>query len=94
MSRSYKKNPVCTDKHRKTTKQKKKFANKKVRKSKNLSDGKIYKKVSESYDIYDFATYWSWNKAKKDWKKNEYLQTYYPTLKDFYHYWLKHCKRK
>ena len=54
MSRSYKKSKVVKD----STKGMKKLANRKVRsylkRGKELSDGKGYKKVFESYDISDW----------------------------------------
>lgn len=53
MSRSYKKNPGYTD-HSKSTYKDKRFANKKVRKTKNISNGGAYRKVYESWNICDF----------------------------------------
>lgn len=96
MSRSYKKHPWITDHHARTTKEKKKFANKKVRHYKNLPNGSAYKKVSESWDICDYKWYWSWEDAKKDWEenKNYYLKHHYPNLKAFYRHWLVHNKIK
>lgn len=94
MSRSYKKNPYCTDGSPKTTQESKKFANKKVRNTKDLPNGGAYKKVFESYDIHDFIDRWTWEEAKALWERgdNQYLRNLYPTLKDFYRHWLK-CYR-
>ncbi len=96
MSRSYKKHPWVTDHHVKTTKEKKKFANKKVRRHEDLPNGSAYKKVSESWDICDYKWYWTWEEAKKDWEenKNYYLKHHFPNLKSYYRYWVTHNKIK
>ena len=95
MSRSYKKHPYCTDSSPKTTKEKKKFANKKVRNYDDLPDGAAYKKISESWDIHDYSDRWTWEEAKRAWEdKDSYYSKHYPTLKDFYRYWLKCAKTK
>ena len=69
MSRSYKKNPYCTDASPGTTKEKKKFANKKVRNTKNIPKHGGYKKISESYDIHDQIHRWTWEVAKIEWER-------------------------
>ena len=94
MSRSYKKNPIITDGRTPTVKRMKRIANKKVRHTKNLPNGKSYKKVFETYDIHDYISRWTWEEAKLayfhfdpngiNWQKD------YPTLKDFYKYWRKY----
>jgi len=70
MSRSYKKSPISTDqstrrgnsKHGgRTVRFLKRHANKKVRKCKNVANGSAYKKVSESWDISDYA-FCDWGK--------------------------------
>lgn len=96
MSRSYKKNPYYTDGSPGTTQESKKFANKKVRNTEDIPNGGAYKKVSESWDIHDFVDRWTWEEAKALWERgdNQYLRDCYPTLKDFYRYWLKRCKSK
>lgn len=96
MSRSYKKHPWVTDHHVKTTKEKKKFANKKVRRREDLPNGSAYKKVSESWDICDWKGYWTWKDAKKDWEENETYWTAhgFPNLKSYYRYWVTHNKGK
>ena len=66
MSRSYKKNPVCTDGSPHTTKESKKFANKKVRRHEDIPNGSAYKKVSDSYDIHDYIFSRTWKEAKED----------------------------
>ena len=97
MSRSYKKHPWVTDHHVKTTKEKKKFANKKVRGHEDLPNGSAYKKVSESQDICDFKGRWTWKEAK-EWyeerKDDPYWSHYFPNLKSYYRYWVTHNKGK
>ena len=57
MSRSYKKTPVCKDDNR-SKKFGKKMANKKTRKTANLSGkSKHYRKAYETWDVCDFRTY-------------------------------------
>lgn len=94
MSRSYKKNPIITDGRTPTVKRMKRIANKKVRHTKNLPNGKSYKKVFETYNIHDYISRWTWEEAKMayfhfdpngiNWQKD------YLTLKDFYKYWQKY----
>lgn len=97
MSRSYKKNPVYTDGSPGTTQESKKFANKKVRNTDDIPmKGNAYKKVSESWEIHDYKNRWTWEEAKAAWERgdNEYLREHYPTLKEFYRYWIKCCRSK
>lgn len=96
MSRSYKKHPFCTDHHVKTTKEKKRFANKKIRHTKNIPNGRAFRKIYETYDICDWKNRWTWEEALADWNSNKtsYLNTHYLTLKNFYRYWLKCCRMK
>lgn len=97
MSRSYKKSPWVTDHHVKSTKEKKKFANKKVRNTGFLPNGCAYKKVSESWDICDFKWSTSWQESKKAYLNGElgnYIYEHYPTLKSYYRYWYKCHKMK
>ena len=60
MSRSYKKHPRVKDSADKFMK---KYANKKIRRAKDIPSGKAYKKVFESWDISDWN--WIWIKKKK-----------------------------
>ncbi len=97
MSRSYKKSPVYTDGSRGTTKMAKRIAQKKVRKVDDLPmKGNAHKKISESWTIHDYCNRWTWEEAKEQWERgeNEYLKKHYPTLKEFYRYWLKCCRSK
>jgi hypothetical protein len=98
MSRSYRKEPVVTDGKVKSTQESKKFANKKVRNREDIpTKGGGYKKVSESYDIHDFSTRWTWAEAKADYesdKGNSYLKKRYPTLKSYYRWWVTNYKYK
>lgn len=54
MSRSKKRISIFTDSHAKTNKWFKRLANKKVRKSEIIADGKQYRKVYNSYNICDW----------------------------------------
>lgn len=56
MSRSYRKTVII----KKNDKRMKKYSNKKVRKRKNISNGKAYKKILSSYEISDFAFFYSY----------------------------------
>lgn len=96
MSRSYKKHPFSTDGHAHSTKESKRCANSKVRNIKGIYKGKSYKKLFCSYDIHDWILRWTWDEAKKDWENDKYcfLKIEFPTLKEFYKYWCKCCKRK
>lgn len=96
MSRSYKKFPCVTDSRTPGTKHSKRFANKKVRHTKNIPSGGAYKQIYESWDIRDYKWIWTWQEAKEDWeeKENSYLRKHYPTLQSYYRYWLKCAKSK
>lgn len=54
MSRSYKKNPGYMDRNPHGKNQ----ANRKVRHTQDISNGKAYKKLYESYGICDFGCLW------------------------------------
>lgn len=56
MSRSYKKTPIVKD-NAGGRKHAKRQANKKVRRTKCLSSGKQYRKVYNTWDIYDYVSY-------------------------------------
>ena len=73
MSRSYKKNPWITDHHVKSSSERKKFANKKVRHTKDLPNGKAFKKVFESYNLCDYKFFQT---------KEEAIEEYEETLND------------
>ena len=65
MSRSYKKNPVYTDRPN-GAKYWKRCANKKVRRYKdNLDDGKMYRRIYNSWDIHDYINRWTKEEAIK-----------------------------
>ena len=62
MSRSFKKGYWVKDPNNKYMKR---FANKKVRNSKDVPSGKAYKEVFSSYDISDYK--WMWTKKDAIW---------------------------
>lgn len=75
MSRSYKKHNRVKDP---VNKGMKKYANKKVRHTENIPNGKVYKKVFCSWDISD----WIW------------IRDQFETLEKYLIYWEKCTKRK
>lgn len=92
MSRSYKKHAGIKDPANKGMK---KFANKKVRHSNDVPNGKSYKKMFESYNISDFSWLYSWNECLATWeksKKDKY--NHIKTKEELYRYWVTTFKRK
>ena len=71
MSRSYKKYPCIKD----CSKHGKRFANKRVRRTKDIPDGKAYRKVYNPWDISDwsFSKTWNeyWREQIQDWELRE-----------------------
>jgi len=59
MSRSYKKNPVLTNSGSSYRKCAKRLANKAIRMTEDVPDGKIYRKFYSSWDICDYKSYWT-----------------------------------
>lgn len=103
MSRSYKKHPWITDHTAKTTKIKKRFANKVIRQDKNFDiDGSAYKKKYCSWDICDYRWIWTKEEAIKEWYEEEsesyehcaWRHDHYKTLENWLSYWEKCVKRK
>ena len=103
MSRSYKKNPYVTDHKRRSTKQSKRLANRRVRRRLYDEDalGRIqHKKYTESWDICDYK----WRMSREEaieWYESEgfgiasgYFKERYPTLELWLEYWEKCYKRK
>ncbi len=103
MSRSYKKNPYVTDHKRRSTKQSKRLANRRVRRRLCDEDalGRIqHKKYTESWDICDYK----WRMSREEaieWYESEgfgiassYFKKRYPTLELWLEYWEKCYKRK
>ena len=65
MSRSYKHSPIYTDRTH-GAKYWKRCANKKVRRYKDkLDNGKMYRRIYESWEIHDYFTRWSKQEAIK-----------------------------
>lgn len=95
MSRSYKKHPWCTDGKKGQVKSKR-LANKIVRRYKNkIANGNYYKRLFCSWNIHDYISRWTWEEAKEAYENN--LMNWkrsYPTLEEFYKYWIKYYKRK
>lgn len=94
MSRSYKKHPFVKDPANKFMKR---YANKKVRRTPNIPNGKAYKKVFESWEISDWNWIWTKNEAIHDWESaepNSWIREHYETLEKYLIYWEKCVKRK
>lgn len=98
MSRSFKKTyktyPCVKDSASKSSKR---LANKKVRHTKDISNGGSYKKCYESYDISDYK--WSWTRQEaideyNNMDEDAYLKKKYKTLEKYLIYWEKCVKRK
>ena len=94
MSRSFKKSNWVKDPNNKYMKR---FANKKVRNSKDVPSGKAYKKVFSSYDISDYK--WMWTKKDAIYEyynglHSQYLRDRFATLEEYLKYWEKCVKRK
>ena len=71
MSRSYKKSPVCKDQNNRFMKR---FANKTVRHSMSVPDGKAYRKFFQSYNISDYSFLCSLLEQKKYGYCEDYQQ--------------------
>jgi hypothetical protein len=92
MSRSYKKHPFVKDPANKFMKR---YANKKVRRTPNIPNGKAYKKVFESWDISDWRWWWDKQDAIFDYyDDNLWYKSEYETLEEYLIYWEKCVKRK
>ena len=91
MSRSYKKHPFVKDPANKFMKR---YANKKVRRTPNIPNGKAYKKVFESWDISDWRWWWNEQNAIDDYYNDLWCKDEYETLEEYLIYWEKCVKRK
>ena len=91
MSRSYKKHSYCTDHHLHNTM--KRYANKKVRKTKGSFHGNEYKKLFCSYDICDYKFRETEQMAIEWWELHE-VEGWYSTFEDFMKHWAKYYYRK
>jgi phosphatidylserine/phosphatidylglycerophosphate/cardiolipin synthase-like enzyme len=72
----------------------KRFANKRVRHTKDIPSGKAYKKVFESYDISDWYFRSTREETLKKWEAEEWIRDRFETLEEYLIYWEKHYKRK
>lgn len=96
MSRSYKKNPVCTD--NRSSGANKRIANRITRRKTKgqLYQGGDYKKLYESWDICDYKWYETKQEAIEAYKCNRYgIADRYKSLEHYLHdCWYKYNKRK
>lgn len=94
MSRSFKKHAWTKDPNDKFMKR---YANKKVRRAKNVPSGGAYKKLFCSYDISDFKWLWTRQDAIREYNEglcSEYLRDRFTTLEEYLKYWEKCVRRK
>lgn len=83
MSRSYKHYPFVKD--RDSCKWGKRYCNKIVRKTKDIPNGKAYRKLVEPWDyIYDYSCSETWNEYKDRYSRNNRL---WEGDKQEYYYW-------
>lgn len=105
MSRSYKKNPYLTDHKRRSTKQSKRIANRRVRRRLRFDEDmpvrSQHKKYTETYDICDYKWRMSREEAiewyesrEKEYYVSHYFKERYPTLESWLNYWEKCHRRK
>lgn len=86
ISRSFKKTPITKDNAR-GRKKDKRHANKKVRNTSEVSNGKQYRKVYNTWDIYDYCSHCSLNSWLKSWEECGRLFRYYQTKEDAIQAW-------
>lgn len=94
MSRSYKKHPRVKDKNSKGMKR---YANKKVRRTKDIPNGKAYRKVFESWNISDYQWIWTREEAIVMYEQastNSWIKKHFETLEEYLIYWEKCVRRK
>ena len=77
MSRSYKKHPYTKDGGPTRVKFAKQEANKKVRRTNDVPNGKSYRRVFEPYDIHDYINYWPWAEAKAWYEGLKYTAAHF-----------------
>ena len=103
MSRSRKKSHFVVDHTAKTTKKKKRLANKTVRRDKNFDmSGSAYKKRYPSWDICDYRYQWTKEEAIQEWYNEEsdfykgwaWRHSRFSSLEEWLSYWAKCVARK
>lgn len=98
MSRSYKNTPCIRDGdscrisrrfHMKT------YANRKIRRKKNIGNYSCYRKAFDSWDIHDYVLYMSEEELKREWNnRDSWLRGRFLTYKQAYRHWYKNYKAK
>ena len=94
MSRSFRKHPCVKDP---ASKYMKRYANKKVRHTKDIPNGGAYKKVFESWEISDYCWFWTRQEAIDEWESKSltnYLKAHFKSLEEYLSYWEKCVRRK
>lgn len=82
MSRSYKKTPILKDNWR-GRKKDKRLANKKVRNAKYVANGKQYRKVFNTWDIFDYVSYCTLER----YMEIDHLRYFDPSDEDMHQAW-------
>lgn len=91
MSRSFKKTPIVKD----NSKGEKNFANRKVRRSKDVPNGKGYRKFYNPYDICDWSIRWTKQGYIERWERRKNVHRHWsPRFEKTFHeemrYWYRH----
>jgi hypothetical protein len=94
MSRSYKKHPFCAQQNG-SRKFYKRYANKVVRNTLDVPNGKAYRKCYETWDIFDYRSYSSPQRIN-EWIRMREVGRCFPGMSDFEieQYWHKCNTRK
>ena len=94
MSRSYKKHPVVSDDWT-SKKLAKRWANKKIRKDKDIPSGKYYRRKYETWYIRDYRYYWTEEEARQHYRfHKEWFSKYKNEDEYIRKVWFPCCKRK
>jgi hypothetical protein len=90
MSRSFKRYPFCKDNEK--CKKGKRHCNKVVRRTKDIPNGRAYKKLAESWDfIYDYSCSETWEEYKKRVERPRFWRE---VQEANYYDWYKYYKQK
>ncbi|MEK4996875.1 MULTISPECIES: hypothetical protein [Paenibacillus] len=95
MSRSVKKQPVCSDQQKDGSSWAKKQANKAVRRyPRDIPKGKWYQKLYNSWNICDYSFYQTKQQAIHEWETNNWIQMRFPSRQEAIQDWHKSYRRK
>jgi hypothetical protein len=99
VSRSFKKHPACPQKPRRSLRETKRFVSKSVRNVEDVSNGRSYRKLFDSWDICDGVSLcsldeWIRRYNRDDWYTENIIKKRYPTLNDWIKQYHKAYTRK